>query len=790
MVRVDQKNAPPVELRGRDFSFDPRLLDIRSESGGAQHGMCFDNWGRKFVCSNSDHAQFVMFDDRYLARNRALPAPSPRISIADDGGQAPVYRTSPVEPWRIVRTRLRVSGTVKGVVEGGGRAAGYFTGATGITLYRGDAFPPEAREWAIIGDVGSNIVHRKQLVPAGVAYTASRIDQESELLRSDDNWFRPVQFANAPDGCLHVLDMYRETIEHPKSLPPEIKQHLDLTSGRDRGRLYRLIPESYEYRPTPKLSTATSAELVALLAHPNSWHRETASRLLFERQDSTAIPLLKALLRESDQPLGRLHAMFALQGLSGLAADDVGVALHDSQAEVRERALLLSEGFADSNSVQQAVAGLISDANLRVRYQLAFTLGEFPVKWRLPLLTQLLVASGEDRWIRLAVMSSLPTGALDVENTLLADSDFLAGPKASPVLADLSQLVARQSDPSSISSLMTRLASLPRQHRDLQRHVISSLLSANGKLRELLTQGESGSLLAAMLSEARAVLPDTARSTSERVDAIQTLLLIHDQADVDLLLDRLDSREPQPVQTAALQVLGRYADPVIAERILDQWQLLTPGSRRDAEELLFSRTPWTLATLARIETGERRVSDFTPVRMQGLGAHSDKQVRELAKQLLAASPPSSRQDILTGYQPALQMKGDIERGRALFRKECSICHKLENVGHELGPNLAAVQNRGAEAILTNVLDPNREVNPQYLSYVVALNDGRTQTGMIIAESETSITLVQAENKQSTYLRSDIEAIRSSGLSLMPEGLEKQVSTQGMADLIAYLLSLR
>ncbi|MCA8996439.1 MAG: alpha/beta fold hydrolase, partial [Planctomycetaceae bacterium] len=152
----DSDGQTPVELRGRDFSFDPRMLDLRPESGGAQHGMCFDDWGRKFVCSNSDHAQFVVFDDRYFARNPQLPAPSSRVSIADDGGQAPVYRTSQVEPWRIVRTRLRVSGAVRGPVEGGGRAAGYFTGATGITIYRGDAFPTESKGMAIVGDVGSN----------------------------------------------------------------------------------------------------------------------------------------------------------------------------------------------------------------------------------------------------------------------------------------------------------------------------------------------------------------------------------------------------------------------------------------------------------------------------------------------------------------------------------------------------------------------------------------------------------------------------------------------------------
>ncbi|MFN9720236.1 MAG: PVC-type heme-binding CxxCH protein, partial [Planctomycetota bacterium] len=194
-----------IECRGRDFSFDPRTLELRTETGGGQHGMSFDDWGHRFVSANSDHAQAIVYRDDYLSRGWLPSAAAARESIAVDGGQAPVFRISPIEPWRIVRTRLRVSGLSKGIVEGGGRAAGYFTGATGITIYRGDAWPRDAKGIAVIGDVGSNIVHRKRLTPRGVSWTAERMDPGKELVASTDNWFRPVQYANAPDGCLHIL---------------------------------------------------------------------------------------------------------------------------------------------------------------------------------------------------------------------------------------------------------------------------------------------------------------------------------------------------------------------------------------------------------------------------------------------------------------------------------------------------------------------------------------------------------------------------------------------------------
>ncbi len=245
-----------------------------------------------------------MFEDRYIARNPYLAAPSPRVSIAADGPAAEIYRASPVEPWRVLRTRLRVAGKVPGPIEGGGRASGYFTGATGITIYRGDAWPAAWDGLAVMGDACTNLAHRKRLEPNGLETIARRIDQNAEFVASKDIWFRPVQFANAPDGTLYIADMYREVIEHPLSLPPAIKRHLDLTSGRDRGRIYRVVPDGFAQRPLPQLGAASTPDLVATLAHANGWHRETAARLLYQRRDQEATPALETLAVTSPAPRG------------------------------------------------------------------------------------------------------------------------------------------------------------------------------------------------------------------------------------------------------------------------------------------------------------------------------------------------------------------------------------------------------------------------------------------------------------------------------------------------------
>ncbi|MBN8629003.1 MAG: c-type cytochrome, partial [Planctomycetes bacterium] len=142
------------------------------------------------------------------------------------------------------------------------------------------------------------------------------------------------------------------------------------------------------------------------------------------------------------------------------------------------------------------------------------------------------------------------------------------------------------------------------------------------------------------------------------------------------------------------------------------------------------------------------------------------------------------------YREALTMPGNIETGRLHFKKNCSSCHKAEGFGHEIGPNLASIKTRGADAILTNVLDPSREVNPQFVNYEAVTDDGRTITGLIAAESATAVTLKRAEGQQDTVLRVNLEELSSTGLSLMPEGLEKQLDKQALADVIAYLMQLQ
>ena len=220
--------------------------------------------------------------------------------------------------------------------------------------------------------------------------------------------------------------------------------------------------------------------------------------------------------------------------------------------------------------------------------------------------------------------------------------------------------------------------------------------------------------------------------------------------------------------------------------IVGQFRGLSPRLKGQATDVLLSRPAWTTALLSALEAGKLSTGDLDPVKLKLLAEHRNSTIRTRANKLLVNSQLGRRSDVVDAYRGVLEMKGDAERGKQVFTKTCAACHKVQDVGNDIGPNLAAMKARGPEAILLNVLDPNREVNPQYLNYAVLTADGRQLTGLIAAETATSITLRRADNATDTVLRIDIEQLKSTGMSLMPEGMEKQIDQQSMADLLEFL----
>jgi putative membrane-bound dehydrogenase-like protein len=786
-------------IRGQDVSLNPQTLELSPITGGEQFGLSFDDWGNRFVCNNSNHIEQVVFEDRYLRRNPYFAVSEAIRTIAKEGPAATVFRRSPPEPWRVVRTRRRVSdpAVLRTLPHTEQFAIGYFTSAAGVTIYRGDAYPPAYRGNAFIGDVGGNLVHRKTLTRDGVLITARRADENTEFVASTDNWFRPVNFVNAPDGTLYILDMYRETIEHPFSIPDDIKAHVDLQSGDDRGRIYRLAAPGSPKMPVLKLGGLSSLDLARHLESENAWQRETAQRLLFERQDRSALAALAQMARHSPSPLGRLHAMYTLSGLDSLSDDLLVGALGDSEPRLRAHAVRLCEPrLGRSPVLLAAVVRLTDDADPLVRFQLALSLGEVPAAAAIGPIARLAQHVENDGLLSMAILTSVAADADQLARRLLADDAFLHHSAATALLAELAAVVGAQTDSSRAMALLKDIFAA-QAHPSLQVAMLQALgqgLSRRGgSIATLLAkQGNDSVLLqsaAVLFNKAAAVAGDDARNQTDRTAAVGLLAFGPYELVSPVLAGLLTPQTPPALQSAAVSALARQEHPAVGRQLLAAWKSFGPTTRRDVIDGLLHNPSRVGDLFSAIESREVSRAEIERDVKQLLMNHPNAAIRRRARKLFEADLPGNRAKIVADYRPALAQSGNLERGRTVYERRCATCHRFGNSGHAVGPDLVSVQNKSPADLLIAILDPSREAQPNYVAYTVVTHQGTVYNGLIAAESAAGVTLRRAEGKEDRILRSQIEDLVSTGKSLMPEGLEKDVSPDQMADLIAFIKSI-
>ena len=783
--------AMPIAVARRDFSFDPEQRDFRVESGGERFGNSFDDWGNRFLCNIRNPVQHVVLPAKYLTRNPLLAAPRAVHDAAEFGDQLRVYRISPPEAWRTFRAQRWALGR-ENMPRSELIGAGYWTSSSGITIYRGNAYPPEFRGNAFIGEVAGNLVHRQELSADGVSFKSRRADDQTEFVRSSDTWFRAVNFVNAPDGTLHVLDMYREVIEHPWSIPDDIRAKLDLSSGNDRGRIWRLAPPAYKQPAMPRLSQATTAELVTQLENENSWWRETAQRLLLERQDQAAVEPLRKLLRGSKSAQARLHALYTLSGLGDCNICDVLIALADEHAQLRRHGLLLAEPhLALSQVLRQRAIELAADEAAVVRFQVAFTLGELPAERdAAAALGKIAARDCGDRWVRTAVLSSVKAeSAAEVLSAVVSLSRPDNRPGALELVRELAMLHGASVSPA--APLVERLDQLRGAAR---REFIYAYLAGLGRglalqkksLADLPADG-SANVLRDELEAVMLTALDEDRPATERAAAIELTAFLSAEQAGEAIDAALLATQPAAVQAAGMKVAAQRSEPLMAELLVTRYKQLTPPLRDQAMTILLSRPAWSEQVVAALESGAIPPGQVSIPHRGRILAGKDPLLAKRAEKILGPLAASARGPIVDKYRQALTQQADAARGALIYKRECAACHKLDGQGHDVGPNLATIRHRSAEEILIHVLDPNREVSPDFLEYSVRMADGRTLTGLIASESDSGLTLRRAEGQQETILRREIEEIASSGKSLMPEGVEQKVTVGEMGDLLRYLL---
>jgi putative heme-binding domain-containing protein len=530
--------------------------------------------------------------------------------------------------------------------------------------------------------------------------------------------------------------------------------------------------------------------LVALLGHRNAWHRETTSRLLFERQDMSVLSALEKLVEDGEQPLARVHALYSLRGLSRLTGDRVLIALRDIDPRVREHAVRLSEGHAEDPAIRGRLAELVDDPDGRVRFQLALTSGQFELAWRLPILVKLANAFAGDVWMRTAILSSLADGAGNMFAEILSNPAFLARDENGPFIDELASQVAHANQPDELAMILKAVEAASRVNPDVAGRVIATLGQYNTDLKERIASSSAGTLLAKMIQSARTIVQDETRSEIERSQAAATLALGAFETEGPILLGLIDSHQPAGLQTAALRSLARFDSPEVMDTLIRQWRTLGPAARAESEELIFSRPSRVDRFLKAVDLGTVPLREVPAWRLRTLASspNIDSSTKALVESISARIDKTPRDEFVRAYEGSLELPGDVNRGRIVFQLHCATCHRVRGDGHDVGPAMESVRNRGKQAILLSVLDPNREVPPQYINYVLHTKEGIAHSGIIAAETANSVTLKQADNKTHVVFRDDIEELVSSGSSIMPEGFEKQIDAQAMADLLEFVLA--
>jgi putative heme-binding domain-containing protein len=242
------------------------------------------------------------------------------------------------------------------------------------------------------------------------------------------------------------------------------------------------------------------------------------------------------------------------------------------------------------------------------------------------------------------------------------------------------------------------------------------------------------------------------------------------------------------VQLAALRALSSFHHDDVAEMVLERLPSFTPAIRSEAISLLTSREQWAFELMDAVASDEVAPQLIDSAVRTLLSRHPSELLRHRAMEVFERESSEERGQVLQEYQASLDLHGDFGRGEILYDRECAACHKFRDKGTSLGPDLSTVRGQSPAQLLTHIIDPNREVAPKYLQVLIATVDGRVLTGMVTQESGASITLRRAEAAEDTVLRANIDELENLGMSLMPEGLEKKVSIQELADLIEFILA--
>jgi len=620
-----------------------------------------------------------------------------------------------------------------------------------------------------------------------------------------DQWFKPVDIKVGPDGAIYIADWYDGQINHYRNHQGQI--------DKSNGRIYRLKAKGAKPMPPFDLNKLTGVELVGLLGNANKWFRQEALRVIGDRKDPSLVPMLSEMIHTNTGQLA-LESLWALNLSDGLNDSAALQTLDHSDPFVR---LWTARLMADSCKASLAIATKLAamaatEPNVEVRAQLACSAKRLPAdqaisivrgllgrdedfsEKRLPLLIWWAIESHcqSNREAVLALFKDAAVWQLSIvkEHILERVMQRFAQAGTRQDLATCAELLRRSPGPEQTAKLMAgfELAFKGRSLAELPDELAEAIGKTGGESVVLgVRRGEP-----AAIQEAIRTVADAQAPTERRLRYVEILGEVKQPDSEPVLLNLAVQTSDPALQRVVLTALQQFDRPEIGSAVLARFEDFDEFSRAAALNLLASRSTWSLQLLEAVDAGRVAPNRISPDAVQKMKTYPDKRIAQLLRKYCTQEKvPTTAEMQQQIRQYAVTVRsggGNPYAGRKLFNMSCALCHKLFGQGAQIGPDLTPYKRDDLETMLLNIVNPSAEIREGYETYLVNTRDGRTLSGFLADKDNRVVVLRGLDGVNQVLPQDEIKEMKSTGTSLMPQGLLAALSEQQLRDLFAYLQS--
>ena len=427
--------------------------------------------------------------------------------------------------------------------------------------------------------------------------------------------------------------------------------------------------------------------------------------------------------------------------------EDVLEGLQSNKVSIRRMALKESEKFPE---LFREVSELCTDPNFKVRLQVAYTLGEFEHDLAGEALASIAKKDGSDVFMAAAILSS----AIPHYRKLVRAQNL------SPLITE---------------GLLKMHERFPNLAEELSISVLNS--KSNESKWRLLTHA-SPKIQNRARSAALTLATDENKPDLERVEAMALL----GKEDVDQLSILLKSSSSIEIQTAVIDQLSKTNS---FEKILESWPGFEPRIKHSAEMAFLSKDDGTKILIKGLQSEKINTVELSSSCIERLKNHRNEKIRKQTNEIFSKSNSINKKLVYSKFKPSLSINGDYEKGKMHFLARCSTCHRLDDVGRDVGPNLKALSDKSRQSLFDAILNPSSSIEPQYLAYNIE-HKGENIFGLIQSETSNSLIVKLLDGTTRVVKRDEITNLQGTGKSIMPDGLEAGLSVEDFADLLGFL----